>query len=380
MSRFHGLTALFVATTAQLLSCTGAEPAPPAAPVTSDPVTSGAPAPGRGDAPDAAPVNAAPRALACLGEEAEITLANGLPYAKVTIGEPKFTVDFLVDYATNFSTIDLSKIPAPGPTASGCDPTLFDQSCSFATFDFFGPWGQVWLSTTQHGDHGPGVVQSGILGTDFTSRVAVTLDWTRSKVSKAGAQELCSEADLAGAGFSPLSAAGFFTSDPSKLRPLADVIEGASPSRTVANVPTVPLRIAGVLTHAQLDTGFADVLVPHSINVNEAFLGEVIAKDPTALVRAADRDLSLSTCVGISEPVEAYTLRAGAAAELVSESGQAARTFASATIFVKRTPPAARTCGGIGTWTVPAAQIGASFFVDLGLVVFDPFASRVWVK
>jgi hypothetical protein len=47
---------------------------------------------------------------------------------------------------------------------------------------------------------------------------------------------------------------------------------------------------------------------------------------------------------------------------------------------VKRTPSAARSCGGIGTWTAPAAQLAASFFVELGVVVFDPFGSRVFVR
>ena len=37
-------------------------------------------------------------------------------------------------------------------------------------------------------------------------------------------------------------------------------------------------------------------------------------------------------------------------------------------------------CGGIGTWTTPAAQIGASFFADVGVLVFDPFSSRVWIS
>jgi hypothetical protein len=46
---------------------------------------------------------------------------------------------------------------------------------------------------------------------------------------------------------------------------------------------------------------------------------------------------------------------------------------------VKRTPAAALRCGGIGTWTAPAAQIATSFYVDAGVMVFDPFAERVWI-
>ena len=52
----------------------------------------------------------------------------------------------------------------------------------------------------------------------------------------------------------------------------------------------------------------------------------------------------------------------------------------AAVVFVKRTPASAKSCGGIGTWTAPAAQMAASFFVDLGVIVFDPFRSRVMVR
>lgn len=317
--------------------------------------------------------------LACLGDEAPITLAGGLPYATVTIGEaPAYDASFLVDYGTNASTIDLSKFAPPGPAATGCDPTLLGQRCRFARFDFFGPWGPVSLYTDAHGAGG-GVDQAGILGTDFTSRVAVSLDYARSKARRADQATFCAPADFAAAGMAPLSADGFFTNDVSKLRPLSDVIAGSAPSITVANVPTIPLRVAGVTAHAQLDTGFDDALVPFSVNVNEAFFDALAAAAPNALVRAADKDLSLTTCAGVNEPVVAYTLGPGAAVELVGEDGGAVRSFPGATLFVKRTPEAARRCGGIGTWTVPAAQVAASFYVALGLVAFDPFGSRVWI-
>ncbi|MBX3217945.1 MAG: hypothetical protein KF850_38420 [Labilithrix sp.] len=317
--------------------------------------------------------------LPCLGDEAPIALAGGLPYVTVTIGEaPAYDAPFLLDYGTNSSTIDLTKFTPPGPAVTGCDPTLLGQLCGFSRFDFFGPWGVVSLYTDAHGTHG-GVAQAGILGTDFTSKVAVSLDYARAKVRRADRATFCTPADFAAAGMAPLSAAGFFTNDVAKLRPLSDVIAGSAPSITVANVPTIPLRIAGVTAHAQLDTGFDDALVPFSVNVNEAFLSAVTAAAPSALVRAADKDLSLTTCAGVSEPVEAYALASGAGVELVGEDGGAVRTFPGATLFVKRTPEAARRCGGIGTWTVPAAQVAASFYVALGLVAFDPFGSRVWV-
>jgi len=384
MGRFHVLAALgLVPSALVMLSCEGRGEAPPVSTATAGldaSETHDRPAQGASPSADDALPTTDP-ALACLGAEALITLASGLPYVTVTVGDaPTYPGSFLLDYGTNFSTLDLSKLAPPGPPAPGCDPTLLGQRCSFANLDFFGSWGPVSLRTAAHGD-GTGASQAGILGTDFTSHVAVSIDYARSKVHRAFDEaSFCTESAFAAAGFSALSTAGFFTNDPSKLRPLADVIAGSSSSFSVANVPTVPLRIAGVIAHAQLDTGFDDALVPFSVNVNEAFLAAVTARDPSAVVRMPDKDVSLTTCAGVAEAVEAYALAPGAALDFVGEAGQSVKSFPTATLFVKRTPEAAKKCGGIGTWTVPAAQVAASFYVSFGLVAFDPFGSRVWVK
>jgi len=148
----------------------------------------------------------------------------------------------------------------------------------------------------------------------------------------------------------------------------------------ILGVPTVPVRVAGVTAVAQLDTGFADTRIRHSVNINTAFFDAIQAANPGALVRDAASDLSLTTCAGVAEPVEAWRLAPGMSFDLVGESGAAARTEKSAVLFVKRTPAAARRCGGIGTWSAPAAQVATSFYVDAGVVVFDPFASRVWIN
>jgi hypothetical protein len=393
---FHDLTAagLLIGTTV-VLSCesstalAGAE-------------ASTQPSPAAPDGPSLSAASEAPAlpSLACLGAEAPLAISKGLPLVDVRVGDAaEHVARFLVDYATTRSTIDLSKFTRPGPTATHCDPTELGQLCTFTDFDFFGAWGEVSLRTSHYGSE-----QAGILGTDFTGGVALTLDYAARKVRRADKKTLCSAEAFAAAGFVPLSSTGFFTDDVDELRPLTDVIEeplaslrreepgereGQSPSnviadahsdRTVANVPTVPLRLGDVTALAQLDTGFDDALVPFSVNVNEAFFAEVMSKSPTALVRAPEKDLSLSTCIGVAEAVEAYTLAAGASVELVGEKGRPAFGTPTATIFVKRTPPSARECGGIGTWTVPGAQVGATFFAAMGPIVFDPFGSRVWVR
>lgn len=308
---------------------------------------------------------------ACLGTSIPIVITTG-PHASLAVGAaPSPHVgSFLVDYATTGSTIELATFTAPGPTATQCNPQLEGQLCTFADLDFFGPWGQVTLRTSS----------ATILGTDFLAHGIYTLDYTNKRmlhVASKGAA--CADASLTAAGLAQLSTAGFFASDLSLLKAQRD-IEAAAPSGLqVANVPVVPVKIAGTAALAQLDTGFDDKVVPHSINVNVALLDAVNSASPGALLRDPVADLSLSTCAGVSEPAEAYHFAAGQGFEVVDTDGAVARSWATATVFVKRTPAAAIKCGGIGTWSVPAAQIGTSFFSDLGVLVFDPYASRVWV-
>lgn len=314
----------------------------------------------------------------CLGESRPLVISSVLPYADVAIGAASGA--FLVDFATTRSTIDLAAFAAP-PAALGCDPTFVGQACAFDGFDFFGSWSTVSLLTADHSGVNASVRQAGILGTDFLSVHAFTLDWTGGRILRARRADFCPDEALAEAGFVVLPCDGFYAADPAALRPLSDVVVGASLGARVPNVPTVPLRIAGVAAHAQLDTGFDDAIVPFSANVNEAFADAIAAADPDALVREPSKDLALSTCVpGVTEPVEAYVLAEGVAAGLVDGAGAIVRAWPSATIFVKRTPPSAFVCGGIGTWDAPAAQLSGSFTADLGAVVFDPFGGRVWVQ
>jgi hypothetical protein len=328
-------------------------------------------------AADVTLADAAPKDLpACLGDARSVTLSGGLPYTEVRVGaapSPNAGA-FLVDFATTRSAIDLAAFAAPGPTATGCNPRTLGQSCTFADLDFFGTWGPVTLVTEALA---PG--HAGILGTDFLSVNVITLDYRGRRILRAKKSTACTDAALTAAGFAKLSTTGFYANDTATLRPYSDVDSSAAPGGKVPNVPTVPVSVAGVRAIAQLDTGFDDAVVTHSVNVNIAFFDAIQAANPGALVRDAAADLTLTTCAGVSEPVQAYRLAPGAAFAMVDGADVPVRAFSDATIFVKRTPAAAKACGGIGTWTTPAAQVGASFFVDAGALVFDPFASRVWI-
>ncbi len=314
---------------------------------------------------------------ACLGATAPLTVSRNVPYVSIPIGA--YRGEFALDYGSTFSSIDLAAFPAPGPRTSGCDRALLGVTCTVDGFSFFADPSPVSLVTEDFRAVAGSVRQAGIVGTDFTSLRVIALSYRASRMYVGGAAG-CSDDAWRGAGFASLSSRGFFSNDLSALSPRGAVDTGAVAGAHVPNVPTVPLRVGGVSALAQLDTGFDDALVPLSVNVNAAFFSAIVAADAGTLVRDAARDLSLTTCVpGLSEPVEAWTLAPGRTLEFVSDSGAVARRYAGATLFVKRTPAAARSCGGIGTWTAPAAQVAASFFVEMGSVAFDPYTSRVWM-
>jgi hypothetical protein len=139
------------------------------------------------------------------------------------------------------------------------------------------------------------------------------------------------------------------------------------------------VRIGSVAAVAQVDTGYADSLRPPSMNINQALL-ERLERAGVALIRVPEADLSLSSCVrGEAERVLAYRLTAGSAVELVGSDGNAVRRLAGVTLFLKTSPASIQRCGGIGTWSEPAAQLGASFVND-GTLVVDPFSQRLWFR
>jgi hypothetical protein len=90
--------------------------------------------------------------------------------------------------------------------------------------------------------------------------------------------------------------------------------------------------------------------------------------------------VSLSTCVpGFLESVRAFRLPKNRVFEVIGAHSSAALCVDDATLYLKESMGPVTSCGGIGTWSIPAAQLGASFYVDTGRVVFDPAGERVWI-
>ncbi|MBK8010019.1 MAG: hypothetical protein IPK13_01610 [Deltaproteobacteria bacterium] len=312
----------------------------------------------------------------CLGRDFPIALSQRMPYYEATLGAQ--AGHFLLDVGTNYSTIDLAAFAVP-PATRGCDASLLGVSCTFDEFSLFHGPSTVFLTTSDFSRIQGTVRQAGIIGTDFLSLDVLTLSWSGARAYVANENEFCEPRRLEAVDMAALPTTGFYSNDFSNLRPLTEVIPDAEDFWTVPNIPTVPVRVAGVDAVAQIDSAFADSLVPYSLNINEALLDAILAAHPEMITRDDSLDLFLTTCAGVSEPVEGYRVEPGATLQLIDEVGHVAVQFDDTVLFAKRTPEAAKVCGGIGTWDVPAAQIAVSFLADRDFVVFDPFASRVWV-
>ena len=302
----------------------------------------------------------------CFGEAQPLVVSSQMPYALVTLaGRQGY---FVLDFGATFSTV----VPEAffGPLKPRPLPGLTD---TYADFNFFGSWGRVRLPAGGGSGLRGSVPQAGILGTDFLAAHIYTLDYPQGRLHRAGQGRFCTDEAQRAEGFAALSTRDYYADGPGRLT----CPRAGSPA--CPNVPAVPVRIGPVAAVAQLDTGYDDSAQPLSVNINVA-LFDALQKAGVRLQPRPEIALQLTTCQpGVSEAVDAWQLPPGTALGFVGTSGRVVRSEAGVTLFVKRTPPAARVCGGIGTWPQPAAQLGASFFAGGSLVV-DPFSARVWFR
>lgn len=335
------------------------------------------------DTPDAfvKPVNLP----SCVGPAIPMNVAGVRAFVDIPVGSlPDGGYEghgsFVVDFGSIGSTIDLHAFDGGTPTPTSCagDAQAPGADCTFQGFDFFGDWGAVDLRTADHSTL-VGVRQAGILATDFLSRNPYALDFAKQQIHRNDPASFCSDAQLLGSGFRPLPTGGFYGIDLGKQRPLSDVLADAAPSYIVPNVPTVPIAIGGTSALAQLDTGYEDRLSRRSLNINTALLA-LLQQEPGLVTRAAFYDIYATTCVpGLNEKLEAYFLAPGKTLDFIGEGGAVVRSEPAEAIYVKKSSDATFPCGGISTWTVPAAQVGASFFIDEQAIIVDPITSRVWI-
>ncbi len=297
----------------------------------------------------------------CFGEKRELKLGKTTPYTKVAIDKTEGY--FLVDFGTTGSTID------PSNFINGQPKLVSNSENKFDNFIFYGSWGTVNLNIQDHSTV-TGLInfkQAGIIGTDFLSLNIFTIDYENELLYRANRDDFCSNNELEKLGFIAVSAIGYYSNNPEELN-----------NNCTSNVPTIPIKIGKIAAIAQIDTGFDDALHNNSLNINEAFFNSMVDAGIN-LVENPTANLNLSTCVkDISEQVKSYKLPKGISFSITSIDGTPIMLKEDINIFLKQTPPEAKKCGGIGTWKIPAGQIGASFLLDSKKVIFDPFQSKVW--
>jgi hypothetical protein len=328
-------------------------------------------------APATSPASAQPD---CLGERQPLTVASQMPYALVSVGGREGYM--VLDFGASVSSITPANFQGSNP------PQPLDATSTSGRFDnfvFYGSWGTVQLLMQQQpavqqlktADGQAFIRQAGVIGTDLLAQHIYTLDYRAGHLWRAASGAFCSDAALTGAGYRAVSTQDYYGDQPAALScPLANVT-----APNCVNIPTVPIRIGSVDAKAQLDTGYDDSLQPYSININLALFA-ALQKAGIKLKPQPSKSLSLTTCqAGITERVDAYSVPAGTPVGLVDTAGRviAPPKGRSITLFVKNTPSQAANCGGIGTWSQPAAQLGASFVAD-GALVVDPFSARIWVR
>jgi len=310
------------------------------------------------------PAQAAPLP-SCLGETRSLVTSSGMPYTPLRVqGRTGF---FVLDLGADGSAI------SPGTFLGRRGPLpLQGGGNTFAGVDFFGPLAPLRLNVQDHSAIRGPLPQAGLIGTDLLSNHVWTLDYANGLLRRADQASSCADGVLRQAGFQPLSSAGYFGTNAASLSCPAAPRRGPCP-----NIPSIPVRIGSSMAVAQVDTGYDDGLHSPSLNINRAWFNQLTRS--VRLEPHPEANLTLSTCAGVSEQVLAYRLPPGKAVELVGSDGSAVRRLQGVTLFLKDTPPAARRCGGIGTWDRAAAQLGASFVND-GTLVVDPFSQRLWFR
>jgi hypothetical protein len=282
------------------------------------------------------------QASLCYGRQYPLhrVLNGASPYVELSAGG--VSGQFLLDYGTTASVLSssvfatLNEGSRNSPLFAGAKPAHFSRRSIDMPLQ-------------------PSGSQIGTIGTDFLSGLSVQISDNTVYVGA----EPCPSAALRAGGLVPIAQRGFFSANPGMI------------DRNHPNVPVVFVQLGEVHTFAQIDTGYEDMIYPHSLDINEALFTQLA-------VAGIDLDhlanIKVSTCQG-SEIRPVYAIRNR---PLVIETERA-----SPILRVDRFHlilKSANGCGGIAAMNVPAAQLGASFLQLFETVIFDPRSGAVWLK
>jgi hypothetical protein len=261
--------------------------------------------------------------------------------------------NFLVDTGASASSVDgraFSVTPGSNVQLDGSTfPTV--AGGSFAVFD--------WSSAPAP----PGGL-AGVIGTDFLSLRIAEFHYDAREPYLDVSRQRRAPRQFEEAGFTSIAQDGYYSSDPTRLRP------------NTLNIPVVFIRVGSVIAPAQIDSGFSETSrVRGVVQVNEALFAALrnagVAMTPFTEVR-----LSITDCRG-NVFVPALWRVTGVPLQITTREGKALRAYDELLLEVKPTPTA---CGGIATSPEPMGQIGAEYLRRWGTFVLDPFNERVWLK
>jgi hypothetical protein len=318
--------------------------------------------------------------LACLGDSIPLVGSLEQPYVELEFElahdvEPRKGL-FLIDTASTISHLEQSLEPIANPTEL-VKIRPRPQALNFFGVSSFPAF--VWSSVNHFKKN-----QVGIIGTSLLAHAVYALDYQQKLLFKSSIRTACTASELKNAGFLPISMKGYFSNSALDQDFQYEQVSPSKPNLKhahVPNVPTIRVKIAGVVAVAQIDSGFNDSIHPYSVNINAAVLKLVNEKE-VRLVPALDiKPSKLLTCVpGVFETTTAYRLKEGTTFEWVDLLDVGINVYHHPLFFLKNGTKDTDPCGGIGTWEIPAAQIGASFLKDLGTMVFNPFSQTLWIS
>ncbi|HRD75714.1 MAG TPA: hypothetical protein PK264_07240, partial [Hyphomicrobiaceae bacterium] len=267
------------------------------------------------------------------------------PYVKLRAGG--ISGHFLIDWGATASSVAARRYPSARERLEARDFSL----PSFASGTFM--LRDYALSLEPPGG------QLGIVGTDFLSLLAAHLVYGDRGTTLSLSSTPCRAEGLRAGGFRPISQKGFYSSDLSR-------IEKGRP-----NIPVLFLSLAGVVAPAQIDSGYEDITLRHSIDINTPMHRALIA----AGVRFRELEaITIATCTGTEQ--RAVLVPEGAAVAITDERGARIRDLDGAHLILK----APGSCGGIAGMAEPAAQIGASTLRTLREIVIDGKSETVWIR
>jgi hypothetical protein len=261
--------------------------------------------------------------------------------------------NFLVDTGASASSVDGGTFSlAPGSNAQ-LDGSTFPTITggSFAVFD--------WSSAPA-----PSGGLAGVIGTDFLSLRIAEFHYGASEPYLGVSERRCPLRQFEEAGFTPISQEGYYSADPTRLRP------------NTLNIPVIFVRVGSVIAPAQIDSGFSETgSVRGVVQVNEALFAD-LRNAGMAMIPFTEVRFSITDCRGNAVTPALWQVK-GVPLQVTTREGNTLFEYEEALLEVK---PTSTACGGIATSSEPMGQVGAEYLRRWGTVVLDPFNEQVWLK